>query len=197
MQHDSLSSLHAGDIFGRNLQLDPDLIEAGNRVECRTLGDHLACGSGARDDHASSGRLNINGNERLGILDAGHDLTGGDFIAERLLGLHDDARKTCGGTAHTVQVEANSPIDLKGFVQLSSRGLLHLYAGLGGGRSGDYRLHLRRSERPLMHGTGMVRDNDVVEGMGLDDLVVAAGEIALGRKGEAILDLARTDQGDG
>jgi len=48
-----------------------------------------------------------------------------------------------------------------------------------------------------MHGTGMVRDNDVVEGMGLDDLVVAAGEIALGRKGEAILDLARTDQGDG
>ena len=43
----------------------------------------------------------------------------------------------------------------------------------------------------------MLSDDDVVERMRLRYFMVAAGEIPFGGEGEAILDLTRTDKGDG
>jgi len=61
---------------------------------------------------------------------AGNDLARGNLITERLTGLHDDPRKTRGGSADTVQVEANSPIDFKDLVQFRRSSLRDLHARL-------------------------------------------------------------------
>ena len=82
VERDGLADFDAGGVAFGNVQIDPDLGEIGDHVECGALGDGLAGVDLALDDNAGEGRADLDQGEGLVGFEDGDDLAGGDGIAE-------------------------------------------------------------------------------------------------------------------